>query len=178
MTKFGGNLGNDLRYRNAKGCNIGSKGLQWGWGQSFRDTPFVDHFQQNSVIFLHSIAPKYAEDNFSLRWGSRFSHSSLVREIRPPKDPLFPDFLPFCQSLVQDDVTAVTIAQVCYTSLERTQKIEQKGTNIIFNFASLGKTQPPKVSTLKKVILFQVQGITVLDAQSATLRNLCSLCPT
>ena len=93
-------------------------------------------------------------------------HSSPVWKIWPPKDPPLPGALRFCRSLVQNDVTAVADVQACNTSLERAQKIEQNDTNIIFNFASMEK-QPPKVSTLKKVILFQVQGITVWDALGA-----------
>ena len=71
-------------------------------------------------------------------------------EIQPLKDPPFPGFSRFGQSLARYDVTAVADTLACYTSLERAQKIEQNGTNRIFNFASLGKPRPPKVGTLKK----------------------------
>ena len=36
-----------------------------------------------------------------------------------PKDPPFPGFSRFCQSLAPNDVTAVVDTQACYTSLER-----------------------------------------------------------
>ena len=52
--------------------------------------------------------------------------------------------------MAPNDVTAVADTRACYTSLERAQKIEQNGTNTIFNFAFLGKPRPPKVGTLKK----------------------------
>ena len=109
-----------------------------------------DTFSKILHFVFRAIAPTYAQDNSSSRWESRFSHSMQVLEIQPPKDPPFPGFSRFCQSLAPNDVTAVVDTLACCISLERAQKIEQNGTNTIFNFASLGKARPPKVGTLKK----------------------------
>ena len=92
----------------------------------------------------------YAQDISTTQREVRFAHSMQLLEIRPHKDPPFPGFSRFCQSLAPNDVTAVADTRACYTSLERAQKIEQNGTNTIFNFAFLVKPRPSKVGTLKK----------------------------
>ena len=51
-TKFGGHIGNDPRYGNAKGCKNRSKGSQWGWGQSFWGTPTVDQLHPIPINFF------------------------------------------------------------------------------------------------------------------------------
>ena len=149
-TKFGGHIGNDLRYRNAKGCKNRSKGSQWGWGQSFWGTLSLRHFQRNPAFCFLRYCTHICTRQFYNKIESLKRRFMQVSEIQPPKDPPFPDFSRFCQSLAQYDVPAVADTRACYMSLERTQKIEQNGTNTIFNFASLGKPRPPKVGTLKK----------------------------
>ena len=131
----------------ARFCQRGRNG---GGVKVFWVPHLCDTLSKILKFFFRGIAPTYAQDNSSSRWESRFSHSCQLWEIQPPKDPPFPGFSRFCQSLAPNDVTAVADTRACYTSLERAQKIEQNGTNTIFNFAFLGKPRPPKVGTLKK----------------------------
>ena len=123
-TKFGGHIGNDPRYGNAKGCKNRSKGSHWGWGQSFWGTLSINQIHWNPVICFLRYCTHICTRQFYNKIESLKRHSMQLWEIQPPKDPPFPGFSRFCQSLAPNDVTAVADARACYTSLERAQKIE------------------------------------------------------
>ena len=145
-----GTLGMTPAIEMPKVAKIGQRVRNGGGVKVFGVPHLCDTLSKMLKFFFCGIAPTYAQDISSSRWESRFSHSRQLWEIQPPKDPPFPGFSRFCQSLAPNDVTAVADTRACYTSLERAQKIEQNGNNTIFNFASLGKARPPKIRTLKK----------------------------
>ena len=88
-TKFGGHIGNEPRYGNAKVCKNRSKGSQWGWGQSFWGTPFVRHFEQNPKIFFSRYCTHICTRQFLIALGKPiFAFLSTFGGTAPQRPPI------------------------------------------------------------------------------------------
>ena len=145
-----GALGHTSAVTLQKVATLGQTVRNGGGFKVFGVPPLGTKFTPHRWLFFRAMEPTHAQDNSTELSVVLFGHSNSVWEIRPLKDPPFPGFSRFCQSLAPNDVTIVTGTQACNSSLERAQKMEQNGTNTFFDFAFLGIPQPSKVGTSKK----------------------------
>ena len=126
-----------------KVATLGQRGHNGDRVKVFWGTSTVDQLHPTPIIFVSHHGTHICPKHFYNPMRSPIcAFYATLEDMAPPKDPPFQSFSHFCQSLVQNDVTAVADTRACYTSFERTQKNEQNSINTIVNFASLGKTTP------------------------------------
>ena len=95
-TKFSGKIGNKSRNGNVKGCKIGSKRSQWGWGQSFWGTPLGDQIHWNPVLNFREFYLRVQKTILrAIREFEAAFHATL--EDTAPKDPHFRVFSCFAK---------------------------------------------------------------------------------